>query len=82
MYSEKIKRFKNEDIERIYITSLETHKFKLVRIEIKIKTLKKQVKVCFGGKTIKFEDALNIAKKFIDIIKNEKTIIVLSEKLN
>jgi len=66
--SDKLDEFKNK-----HIIGIRTAKFNKTMVAVYIKTENDQTRICFGGKTITYEDALVKATEFINRLKLNQT---------
>jgi hypothetical protein len=80
-YYEKIEAFKDLDVTKITIGTNKSNNFQLISLKIRTSDSNKETRICFGGKTVKTYDAYEIAKEFIQRIKNNNTIIQESKML-
>lgn len=75
LYKKKIDMFKDKKIVKVRITSAS----QLIAVYIKTedcKTYKNDIRICFGGKTIKKDEALMMANTFVDLLNLDDYSIV------
>jgi len=69
-YKNRLEQFKDKKITRVRVTSASN------LIAVYIKTDDTQVRICFGGKHIKKDEALMIANTFVDLLDIPDTSII------
>ena len=78
-YHPKLAAFQGKNVTKIIVTKQKWPAFTSIVIQVFVG--KKKTQLSFGGKTIKFSDAYDIAKLFINRIKNQNTQIEETEVL-
>jgi tRNA-binding EMAP/Myf-like protein len=71
-YSKKIEQFNGKTITKIRVTSASN----LIAVYIKTEDSTNQVRICFGGKNIKKDEALMIANTFISLLNIHTNTII------
>ena len=71
-YSKKLQQFKDKTITKVRITSASN----LIAVYIKTEDSTDQVRICFGGKKIKKDEALMIANAFVGLLNIHTNTII------